>query len=121
MNLYPQPQDEIVAEMVSTLDEGQREYFEERAGIRANDGHFPCGHAECLAMLEVLRRYPSLLTDIIALQIELDGSTEWLLTTDLPIARQHLANVCGKEVAVVNLTAVINEQYGGLACLSTLC
>lgn len=120
MNLYPQPQDEIVAEMVSSLDEGQREGFEERASIRESDGQFSRGHAECLAMLEALRRYPSLLTGVTAVQIEIDGGTEWLLTTDLPVARQYLVDISGKEVAVVNLTTLINEQYGCLACLTNL-
>jgi len=120
MNLYPQPQDEIVAEMVSSLNEEQREGFEERAGIRENDGHFSRGHAESLAMLELLRRYPSLLSGVIAVQIEIDGSTEWLLTTDRAIARQYLADISGKEVAVVNLTRLINEQYGCIACLTNL-
>lgn len=120
MNLYPEPQDEIVAELLRCLDEGQRESFEERAGIRETDGHFSRRHAECLAMLEVLRRSPSIVTGITALQIELDGSTEWLLTTNLSFARQHLANIGGKEMEVVDLTTVINEQHGGLACLTNL-
>jgi hypothetical protein len=120
MNLYPQPQDDIVAEIANYLDIGQREYFEERASIREMDSHFPRGHAESLAMLEVLRRYPSIVTGITALQIELDGGTEWLLITDLTFARQHLADICANEIVVVNLSTVINEQYSGLARLSTL-
>lgn len=120
MNSYPNPQDEIVAEMVAKLDQGQRETFEERSSIRHFDGHFPYGHAECLAMLEVLRRYPSLLTGVTTVQIEIDGGTEWLVTTDLPFTRQHLADIRGKEVEVVNLATVINEQYGSLATLTPL-
>ncbi len=33
MNAYPEPHDEIVAVLLQLLNEGQREAFEERAGI----------------------------------------------------------------------------------------
>lgn len=117
---HPQPQDAIVAEMLTMLDAGQRETFEERSAIRQFDGQFPLGHAESLAMLEVLRRYPATLTGITVLQIEIDGGNEWLLTTDVPLARQYLADIGAKEVEPVNLAKVINEQYDCLACLTTL-
>ena len=60
------------------------------------------------------------LSGITVLQIELDGGTEWLLTTDLPFARQHVADIHAKEIAVVNLADVLELQYGGVATLTTL-
>lgn len=59
---YAIPQDPLVAELVKKLDGGQREDFEERAAIIEFEGHLPRGHAECLALLDVLRRNPSALT-----------------------------------------------------------
>lgn len=56
-----EPLDKLVAEMVKMLDEGQREDFEERAGIIEFGSNVPRAHAECLALLDVLRRYPSAL------------------------------------------------------------
>lgn len=50
------PEDSIVAEMVLMLTEGQQEDFEERAAIFEFDAGLARGHAECLALLEVLRR-----------------------------------------------------------------
>lgn len=55
MNAYSEPQDEIVAVLLQLLDEGQREAFEERAGIIEFSAGLSRGHAECLALLEVIR------------------------------------------------------------------
>lgn len=57
-----QPLDPLVFDMVNLLDASQREEFEERAAIIEFDGKLPRAHAECLAMLIVLRRYPEVLT-----------------------------------------------------------
>jgi len=76
---HPIPKDAIVIEMVSRLGADAREAFEERAAIIEYDGQVPRAHAECLALLEVLRRSnASAVTSLVVLQIELDGGTEWL-------------------------------------------
>ena len=115
---YVTPTDPLVAELVALLDASQREDFEERAGIMEVDGQLPRGHAECRALLDVLHRHP--LTGISVLQIELDGSTEWLLATDLAYARRYAADVGGHEIAVRSLADVLLQQYGGIAVLNTL-
>ena len=56
------PIDAIVADIVSQLDDDLREDFEERAGIIEYDGKIDRAHAECLALIDVLRRYPDILT-----------------------------------------------------------
>jgi len=60
------------------------------------------------------------LSGITVLEIELDGGSEWLLTTDLPFARQYIGDIGGKEIAVLNLKDVLWAQYGGIATLTTL-
>ena len=55
------PTDALVAEMVSLLDAALRDDFEERAGIIEFDAQVPRAHAECLALLDVLRRHPDAL------------------------------------------------------------
>jgi len=57
MNVYPEPQDEIVAVLLQLLNETEREAFEERAGITEFEAGLSRGHAECLALLEILRRH----------------------------------------------------------------
>jgi integrase len=43
------------------------------------------------AVVATLQRWPSLLTGLVALEIDLNGETRWLLTTQLSLARRHLA------------------------------
>jgi hypothetical protein len=106
---------ELVARLVNGLDTQQREDFEERAGIMEFDAQLPRDHAECLALLDVLHRHP-----VTVLAIELDGASQWLLTTNLTFARQHLMEIGGLEQDVVDLAEVIKEQYAGIAKLTTL-
>lgn len=49
---------EVVADLVSRLDERLREAFEERAAIREFDGGIARDMAEALALLDVIRQYP---------------------------------------------------------------
>ena len=55
------PMDPLVADMVNLLDDNLREDFEERAAIIEFDAKLPRAHAECLALLEVLKRNPEAL------------------------------------------------------------
>jgi len=57
----PVPNDALVAVLVSKLDENLREDWEERASIMQFDALLPKGHAECLAMLDLLCRHPEIL------------------------------------------------------------
>ena len=59
--MHKPPVDELVADMINFLDGDQREDFEERAGIIEFDAKLSRGHAECLALLDVLRRHPEVL------------------------------------------------------------
>lgn len=56
--------DALVAEMVTALDDNQREDFEERAAIIEFEANLPRGHAECLALLDILRRNPAVLAKL---------------------------------------------------------
>lgn len=120
MQAYVSPTDPLVAELVERLDASQREAWEERAGIIQFDGQLSRGHAEALALLDLLRRHPSVLSGVSVLEIELDGSTEWLLTTDLQYARRYITDVGGHEVTERHLPDVLLTQYGGIAVLATL-
>ena len=120
MQNHPTSKDAIVIEMVERLSEDDREAFEERAAIIEYDGQLPRAHAECLALLEVLGRDALAVKGVVVMQIELDGGTEWLLTTDLAFARAHVADIGGREVAILDPAEVIAAQYSGVAVLGTL-
>ena len=53
--------DALVLEIVQQLDAALREEFEERAAIMEFEAGYSKGHAECLALLDVLRRNPAAL------------------------------------------------------------
>lgn len=110
----------LVTDLLDRLDAECREAFEERAGVMEFDAGLDRAHAEAVALLDVIRLHPLCLSGITALQIELDGATEWLLTTDVEFARQYLADIGAQEIAVVSLVDVLHEQYGGVALLTVL-
>ena len=114
------PQHPILADLLRRLDACQREAYEERAGILAFEAGVDRPLAEALALLDLIRLQPMALSGVTVLQIELDGGSEWLLTTDLPFARQYISDIGGKEIAVLNLKEVLWAQYGGIATLTTL-
>ena len=107
--------------VLERCDEGQLEAWTERAATLEFDaGCQPRALAEALAVLDLLRQSPWLLTGLVALEIELDGADQWLLTTDLEIARRYLADIGGTEIAVLDPSNVVRTQYGGVAMLGTL-
>ena len=72
-----EPSVELVAELIKILDAGQREDFEERAGIIEFGSNVPRVYAERLALLDVLRRHPSVLDghEVMKRWCELTGAT----------------------------------------------
>lgn len=68
------PTDAIVADIVSRLDDDLREDFEERAGIIEFEAKVQRAHAECLALLDVLRRHPDVLGGVTRLKTDSDGA-----------------------------------------------
>lgn len=55
------PTDAIVADIVNQLDDDLREDFEERSAIIEFEAKVPRAHAECLALIDLLRRHPEVL------------------------------------------------------------
>ena len=76
----------LVADIVATLDPNLREDFEERAAIVEFEANMERAHAECLALIDLLRRHPSVLIDVTLLKVEVNGTTQYLITSDLDLA-----------------------------------
>lgn len=98
------PPSPLVADLVALLDDNLREDFEERAAIVEFDGNQPRELAECLALLDVLRRNPGALLGVYLLTV--DG--RYLLTTEPGAARQ----------SPVQLAGVLRTVFGGTAQLT---
>ena len=108
----------IVADLVQRLDANLREDFEERGGIIEFDANQQRELAECLALLDVLRRHPAALLGVTALEIELHGSTRTVLTTDAEFARRHLAALGIAVTRVADLAHTVREGCDGMALLA---
>ncbi|MCO6427619.1 hypothetical protein [Nitrosomonas communis] len=113
------PLNPLVADIVAMLDPDMREDYEERAAIMEYEAKMERAQAECLALIDLLRRYPSVLTGVTVLQVELAGAIQSWLTTDLDSARQYLADIGGVEKGILDLVTVIERQYAGIAVLTT--
>jgi hypothetical protein len=70
----------LVADIVAKLDPNLREDFEERAAIMELDANMERAHTECLALPDVLRRNPVVLTGVTVMLAEGNGATLCLLT-----------------------------------------
>lgn len=106
--------------VLSRLDDRQCEHLMERSAILASDaGVQPPALCDALALLEVLRLYPVVLTGLVALEFKLDASTQWLLSTNLKHARDYLAHIGGNEIAALDPVNVVRQQFGDIAVLTT--
>ena len=112
------PINALVADMVEMFDARLREDFEERAAIMEYDAELPRAHAECLALLDVLRRHSSVLCGVTLIRVVMNGSDLWLLTTDIDHTRQHVADIGGTEIVICDLKDAIDQQFSGCAVLS---
>jgi hypothetical protein len=110
----------LIADLVGQLDADLREDFDERAGIMEFDAGLPRDHAECLALIDLLRRYPNALSGVTVIEAQYGNTSEWLLTTNKEATRNHLNRTGGLELSECDLADVLNEQYGGLAMLATV-
>ena len=115
---YPEPLDGHVRRIVAWLDTNRREAFEERAAIAQYDGNLDQEEAERLACLDILATY-GLPCPVQLLQVEMAGSTDWVLTTDVESARSRLSELGGKHIAKVCVDDTVQCQFGDLAVLGT--
>ena len=115
---YPEPLDGHVRRIVSQFDVSRREAFEERAAIVQYDGHVDRAQAERLACLDVLATY-GLPCPVHLLRVDIAGSTDSVLTTDVEAATATLTELGGQHIVEQPVDVVVREQYGDLAVLGT--
>ncbi|SFI86114.1 hypothetical protein [Nitrosomonas sp. Nm34] len=63
------PLNPLVADIVARLDPNLREDFEERSTIMEFEANMERAHAECLALIDLLRRHPSVLIEVTFLTV----------------------------------------------------
>lgn len=107
----------LIADLLALLDVERRYEFEERAGIIEFDGGVPRDQAECLALIDLLRRHPGALVGLTALQVENRGKPAFVLTTDIDFARDHLPTLGVTVIAEADPAEVIRTHFSGTALL----
>lgn len=60
---------------------------------------------------------PAPMPDLIVLKGTIDGATQWFLTSDVAMAHQTLLEMGALDIAEMDPSVVIREQYGELALL----
>jgi len=113
------PIDPTVAELVGLLDEDLAEMFQERAAVREYDGGHTRGHAEALALLDVIERHPDALSGVTVFAFEIDGETTWIVTTDRECARSSTTRR-DEPFARCRLSDVLTNTFGGKARLAAI-
>jgi hypothetical protein len=101
----------IVSDILENLTDDLREDFEERAAIMEFDGGLDRRLAEALALLCILQNKPCAL---VALEIQLNGETQYLLTTSLGDAKLRFGDHI---IRVLDPVDLIHREFSDLAQL----
>lgn len=110
----------VVAELVELLDPDLREIYEERAGIIEFDANHPRDHAECLALLYVLKAAPAALLGVSVLEVQRNGAVQIVITTNVELARNDFDASPIETTRATSLAELINTQFGGIAVLTSI-
>lgn len=114
------PIDPTVAELVDLLDDNLAEMFQERAAVREYEGGYTRGHAEALALLDVINRYPEALSGVTVFAFEIDGETHFVVTTDRDSMPSALTRATVKAVPIRGVAEIVRKTFGGKARLDAV-
>ena len=108
----------LIADLLNRLDTERRYEFEEKAGTIEFDSGVTRDEAEALALIDLLRSHPAALVGITALEVDHDGETDTVITTDLDSVDRHF----GREslAHIVDLADVVRTHFSSLAVLHQL-
>jgi hypothetical protein len=112
--------DPVIADLLNRLTGNLCEEFNERLGSIEFKTDYPVRLQGCINLMETLRGNLSGQKHITCLRVELDGSSEFVLTTDLEYARKHLADIHAVVIAEESIDEVVEREYGGVAALTFL-
>jgi uncharacterized membrane-anchored protein len=112
--------DLVIADLLDRLTTQLQEEFQQRVEQLEFKADYPHRLQDCIDLVEAIRRNLASQIHITCLRVELDGSTEFVLATDLKYARKHLADIRAEVIAEESIEEVIEKQYGGIAALTFL-
>ena len=112
--------DERVQELIDRLPEESLEAWEERSAVREYDGGFSRPHAEALALLDLLGGEPDLLSGLRAYRVDLDDEPRYFVSSSEQLLREHAASLGGEIAARRSVAWTVDEEFGGLAELTSV-
>jgi hypothetical protein len=109
-------------DLLVRLDADLLYQFAERAGIMEYDGGVARDEAELLALVDLLRSHPGALLGLRALRFDLAGRSVYILASDIDVAYDRVKPLSAQARVhdVDDLSAVLREQFGGMAVLLSL-
>ncbi|MDO6384697.1 hypothetical protein [Uliginosibacterium sp. 31-12] len=117
---HPLPLDPAVVKVVAQLDENRLEAWRERAAIMEFDAGLPRLEAERQALIDTFARHGLPQAPLSCLlHAEINGCSQWVLSTDAGFARQQLIEIGASAIEAADLDDVVRSQYRDLAFLST--
>src|SRR5664279_4714829 len=108
----------LIADLLDRLDSERRYEFEERAGTIEFDSGLERDYAECLALIDLLRAYPGALVGLTGLEVERNGVSQFVLTTDVDSAVALFSATDIGVVRVVDLRHIVAGDFDGIAALA---
>jgi len=106
----------LIADLLDRLGTERRYEFEERAGTIEFDSGVTRDDAEALALIDLLRTHPSALLGFTVLEVQGNGESLLVVTTDLDAAEAHFGGI----QSFVDLAELVRTQFGGLALITPL-
>ncbi len=107
-------------DLLDSLDIKLRDEFNHHIEQIEFQADYPYRLQECIDLVETLRRNLSGQLHITCLRVDLDGSTEFVITTNLDWAHLHCRDIHAEVIAEESIEEVIDRQYGGIAALTFL-
>lgn len=114
------PIDPVIADLLDQLSKNLQDEFEQRLRSIEFQTDYPHRIWICIELVETLRRNLTSQIHMTCLRVALDGSTEFVLTTDLEYALKHLADNHAEVIAEESIKEIIKRQYDRIAALTFL-
>jgi hypothetical protein len=112
--------DERVQQLIDRMPEEFIEAWEERSAIREYDGGLSRPHAEAMALLDLLDGEPDLLSNVRAYRVDLDDEPRHFVSSSEALLREHATSLGGEIAARRSVAWTVDEEFGGLAELTSV-
>ena len=112
--------DERVQELIDRLPDELLEAWQERSAIREYDGGFSRPHAEALALLDLLDDDPDMPSNLQVARIDVESTPRYFVASSEELLREHAESLGGEIAARRSVAWTVDEEFGGLAEITSV-